>query len=174
MYRIEQANEQLIRNKLPDLIELLRDAVHGGASIGFLPPLADDKARDYWFDVMEAVLSQRTLLLVVLMEPDLNVVGAVQLTFARKQNARHRAEVEKLMVLKDYRGRGIGKALMGTLDDVARQQEVSLLVLDTRRGDVAEQLYTNFGYTRVGVIPNFARSAAGTLEDTVFFYRLLE
>lgn len=30
---------------LPALIELLRDAVHSGASVGFLAPLSDEEAR---------------------------------------------------------------------------------------------------------------------------------
>jgi acetyltransferase len=46
-----------------------------------------------------------------------------------------------------------------------------LLVLDTRLGDAAERLYARMGYRRVGVIPNFASSSAGTLDTTVIFYR---
>ena len=48
------------------------------------------------------------------------------------------------------------------------------LVLDTRQGDVAERLYLKQGYIRAGSIPQYARSADGTLHTTVFFYRLLE
>ena len=45
--------------------------------------------------------------------------------------------------------------------------------LDTRRGNVSEQLYLKQGYTRAGIIPRYAQSAHGTLDDTVIFYRML-
>ena len=79
----------------------------------------------------------------------------------------------KLMVHRRARGRGIGRALMLAVEDAARDDGRTLLVLDTRRGDVAERLYERLGYTHVGVTPRYASSAAGTLEDTVYFYREL-
>ena len=39
--------------RLDALVDLLRDAVDSGASIGFLPPLAE--ARDYWRGVLQAM-----------------------------------------------------------------------------------------------------------------------
>ena len=48
-----------------------------------------------------------------------------------------------------------------------------LLVLDTRLGDAAERLYARMGYQRVGVIPKFSLSSAGSLDATVIFYRNL-
>ena len=49
-----------------------------------------------------------------------------------------------------------------------------LLVLDTERGSNAEQLYQRVGYTRVGVIPQFALNHDGSqLIDTVLFYKQL-
>jgi hypothetical protein len=47
-------------------------------------------------------------------------------------------------------------------------------VLDTRRGDPAERLYASVGYTLVGVIPEYARSAGGALEPSAFYYKVLE
>ena len=86
-------------------------------------------------------------------------------------NAKHRAEVMKLMVHRRARGQGIGRALMLGLEEEARRVGRTLLVLDTRAGDAAERLYARLGYTRVGVIPRYARSASGSLDDTVYFYR---
>jgi len=63
--------------------------------------------------------------------------------------------------------------LIAAVDEIARAAGRTLLVLDTRRGDVSEQLYLKQGYTRAGIIPRYAQSAHGTLDDTVIFYRML-
>jgi GNAT superfamily N-acetyltransferase len=49
-------------------------------------------------------------------------------------NASHRAEVQKLLVLRSWRRQGIGLALMTAIEQAARQTGRSLLVLDTRLG----------------------------------------
>ena len=101
------------------------------------------------------------------------MVGTVQLELATKPNARHRAEVQKLMVLQSQRGQGIGKLLMEAIEGVAQEHNRMLLVLDTRQGDTAEQLYRKIGYVEAGIIPSYARNAAGSLDATVLFYKLL-
>ena len=62
---------------------------------------------------------------------------------------------------------------MQAVEQVARSFGRTLLVLDTRLGDSAEQLYRTLGYCEVGVIPAYARGANGTLESTVIFYKTL-
>jgi acetyltransferase len=88
-------------------------------------------------------------------------------------NALHRAEVQKLLVLRSWRRQGIGQTLMMAVEQAARQAGRQLLVLDTRLGDVAERLYARMGYRRVGVIPKFALNSVGSLGATVIFYRQL-
>jgi GNAT superfamily N-acetyltransferase len=154
---------------LPQLIILLQDAVDSGASVGFLAPLAEVDAYNYWMNAFVQLREQRRLILVAVHEG--TVVGSVQLELASMPNAAHRAEVQKLLVLRSWRRRGIGLALMTAIENAARQAGRLLLVLDTRLGDAAEQLYMHMGYTRVGVIPRFALSSAGTLDATVVFCR---
>ncbi len=156
---------------LPGLIALLRDAVESKASIGFLPPLSDEEARTYWSDVLDGVAGQTRVLLVARNAGHL--VGTVQLELATKPNARHRAEVQKLLVRRDHRQVGLGRRLMQALEPLARERGRTLLVLDTRQGDVAEQLYRKLGYIEIGAIPFFARNETGTLDATVIFYKLL-
>jgi acetyltransferase len=97
----------------------------------------------------------------------------VQLALATQQNATHRAEVQKVMVHTRHRRQGIGQALMAAVEESAGAAGRTLLVLDTRRGDISESLYLKVGYKRAGVIPGYARSASGMLDDTVIYYRLL-
>lgn len=157
---------------LPGLVLLLTDSVESGASVGFLPPVAESEAVGYWQDVISAVRAGSKILLAAIEEPD-TVAGAVQIELASKANAQHRAEVQKLMVRTDQRGQGLGRALMDMVESVAREAGRTLLVLDTRQGDIAEQLYLSLGYTLAGVIPQYARSANGELHATSLFYKQL-
>ncbi len=156
---------------LPHLIHLLQDTVASGASVGFLPPLSTEDAQQYWNTVFVEV-AQDTCVLLVAREAG-QIVGSVQLALATKPNARHRAEVQKLFVLSSQRRRGIGRALMQAVEQAARDGRRTLLVLDTRQGDSAEQLYRTLGYCKVGVIPGYAHSATGTSDSTVIFYKTL-
>ena len=171
MYHIETIIPERGQAILPELITLLQDAVASGASIGFLPPLSEEEARDYWISVLEDVVQQKRVLLVVYDAQ--HVVGAVQLELATKSNAQHRAEVQKLFVLQQERKRGIGRLLMEAIEPIARELGRTLLVLDTRLGDNAERLYRKLDYKEVGIIPSYAQNATGTLEATIVFYKLL-
>jgi acetyltransferase len=156
---------------LPELIELLKDTVESGASVGFIPPLGEGEARQYWQGVFRNV-KQGTHILLVARE-DGRVVGSVQLELATKANALHRAEVQKLFVLQSQRRRGTGRTLMQAIEQVAHEHKRTLLVLDTREGDVAEKLYRKIGYQEVGVIPAYALNANGELDGTIIFYKTL-
>ncbi|WP_373324631.1 GNAT family N-acetyltransferase [Reticulibacter mediterranei] len=156
---------------LPGLVALLQDTAASGASVGFLPPLSEEEARQYWQVAFQGVADGSRVLLVA-YDAD-TIVGSVQLELAMRPNGLHRAEVQKLFVLQSQRRRGIGEALMQAIEQAARERGRSLLVLDTRQGDNAERLYRRLAYHEVGVIPAYALSASGTLDGTVFFYKEL-
>lgn len=160
------------------LIALLTDAVDSGASVGFLPPLAEAEADAYWQTVAAAVREGTCVLLVARVAEGADagegdVVGTAQLLLATRPNARHRAEVAKVIVHTKARRRGLGRALMLAVEDRARRLGRTTLVLDTRRGDPSEPLYTSVGYRLAGAIPAYAESADGTLDPSAFYYRLL-
>jgi hypothetical protein len=62
---------------------------------------------------------------------------------------------------------------MERAEDVSRQAGRTLLVLDTCTGDIAERLYMRMGWTRTGVIPNYALYPDGTWCDTAIFWKQL-
>ena len=157
---------------LPELIELLQDAVDSGASVGFLPPLSNEEARSYWEAILNDV-TKGTRVLLVAREAG-KIAGSVQLEPAAKPNARHRAEVQKLLVFQRHRRKGIGRLLIEAIEQAARELGRTLLVLDTVQGDTAEHLYRRWGYVEVGAIPFYARNGSGALDPTVVFYKLLE
>jgi ribosomal protein S18 acetylase RimI-like enzyme len=142
-----------------------------GASVGFLTPINDQEVKSYWESV-ETELESGTRKLFLAYDND-NVIGAVQLSLCAKANGAHRGEVEKLMVDTRARGKGVSKKLMSLMESAASEMGLSLLVLDTRLGEVASSLYRSIGYTEAGQIPQFARSSTGELEATVYFFKLL-
>jgi acetyltransferase len=164
-------SEETVR-KRPALVALLKDAVDSGASVGFLPPLAEAEGEAYWRSVAETV-RDGSCVLVGARAADGTLVGTAQLLLATRPNGSHRAEVAKVIVHTKARRRGIGRALMRAIEERARGLGRTTLVLDTRRGDPSEQLYTAVGYILAGVIPRYARSADGALDPSAFYYRLL-
>ena len=89
--------------------------------------------------------------------------GVVQVIPAWPPNQPHRADIAKLLVHRRARGRGAAEALMAAAEDAAREMNRTVLVLDTVTGGAAERLYEKRGWTRVGVIPDFALMPDGAL-----------
>jgi len=164
--RVAAADERVQQG----LCELLVDAVDGGASIGFLAPLALTRAREYWSG---AFRDTATGLVLWVAEEAGRVVGTIQLNPCRKDNAPHRAEVQKLFVLGSHRGRGIASDLLAEVEAFARADGRTLLVLDTEKESVAESVYRRRGWQRAGEIPNFALTPSGAMHATVYYYKLL-
>jgi GNAT superfamily N-acetyltransferase len=154
------------------LVSLLRSCVHGGASLGFLAPLAEGDAIDYWRAVAPQVESGSRAVLAA--REDGQIVGSAQLAFESKQNGRHRAEVCKVMVLPSHRRRGIAAQLMHALERCARDRAIRLLFLDTSEGaGGAGNFYESLGYTYAGGIPDYALDPDGRPMKNAIYYKML-
>ena len=153
------------------LITLLVDAVHHGASVGFMADLDVPQASAYFCEVLSQ-LEHGSLLLWVLVE-DQRVLASVQLALCQKANGLNRAEVQKLLVLNEARRRGLGQVLIQALEHGARQHKRGLLHLDTEAGSPAENFYSALGYTRVGELPNYCRSPDGHYSPTAIYFKTL-
>jgi ribosomal protein S18 acetylase RimI-like enzyme len=156
---------------LADLHALLHDAIESNASVGFMLPVDAAEIAAFWRGNFADVAAGKRLVLVT--REGERIVGSVQLELAGKPNSRHRAEVQKLLVLRRARGRGLGTALMQAAETAARARGRTLLVLDTSATGNALGVYARCGYTRVGVIPRFAQDPDGPMVDTVFYYKHL-
>jgi ribosomal protein S18 acetylase RimI-like enzyme len=156
-----------VREDIEQLSQLIAMVVEDGASIGFLPPMQLSAAKQYW----ETVMEPGVILYIAKIKDE--IVGSVQLHLCLKENGRHRAEIAKLMTHPSYRRNGIGRLLMQTAEERAKQEGRSLLVLDTREGDPSNILYKSIGFVEAGCIPNYALSANGKLHPTVFYYKNL-
>jgi ribosomal protein S18 acetylase RimI-like enzyme len=158
-------------SRTDELAEVLCDAVDGGASVSFLPPLDRGAAREFWTGVSQAVAMGRRILLAA--EADGRLCGTVQIGLVDLPNQPHRAEIMKLLVHRQARRDGIGRRLMLAAEREALAAGRTLLTLDTRAGDAAEPLYRALGYQLAGVIPRYARNGAGDLDDTAIYYKEL-
>ena len=161
------------RARLPQLVELLYDAVDSGASVGFLPPMPLAEAQDYWQSVVAAIEAGHRVLLVARAPGTDKLLGTVQLDLATRPNSLLRAEVSKLLVHTRARRQGIARQLLEELESHARQLGRSTLILDTRHGDGAELLYQSLGYQFVGAIPAYFINHDGQPHATAVYYKLL-
>ncbi|MGE6343892.1 GNAT family N-acetyltransferase [Bacillus mycoides] len=158
---------QRLDEDLEELSELLKTVVNDGASIGFLPPLEQKEATNYW----QTVLAPEVILYVAKINNE--VAGSIQLHLVTKPNGIHRAEICKLMTHPNYRRNGIGRLLMQKAEERAKQENRSLLVLDTREGDSSNRLYKSLGFQESGKIPGYAISPNGELDATVIYYKMI-
>jgi acetyltransferase len=156
------------------LCRLLAECVRGGASIGFVDPLPEADVEAYWDGIAGEVAAGSRLILVAREVPGGPVLGSAQLGFQQKKNGRHRAEVQKVLVLPSQRRKGIASELMAALETAARRRSVSLLHLDTSEGaGGAEGLYRALGYSYVGGIPGYALDPDGTPVKNAIYYKEL-
>jgi ribosomal protein S18 acetylase RimI-like enzyme len=160
------------RRHIEALAEILLDCVSGGASVSFMASLSRVEAEASFEQVCDGVERGERLLLAAFI--DSKLVGTVQVLLAMPPNQPHRAEIAKLLVHRSARGRGVASQLMAHAEEASRRAGKSLLVLDTATGGDAEKLYERLGWTRTGVIPNYALLPDGTLCATTIFWKELK
>lgn len=160
-----------IEDLLPALADLLAETVNGGEPLGFLPPVSIVECRNYWLSLRGELRSGSRLLFGVWVADRL--AGSGQLALPRWPNARHRAEVNKLVIAPSLRGQGLGRYLLGAMHDAAQQRGRTLLLLNTRRGGPAERFYRGLGYREAGVIPGYAVGPGGEPFDSLLLYQRL-
>lgn len=169
--RIEELDHDGAARELPGLAEILRRCVEGGASVNFVLPFTQQDSEAWWRRAVLPGLAARDRRLLVARDGT-EILGTVQLAFAPQPNQAHRADVTKLLVHPEGRRRGIGRALMLRLEEVAKEEGRNLLTLDTVAGSGAQFLYESLGWTLLGVVPRFALSTDRTmLEGSAFFWK---
>jgi acetyltransferase len=173
MLQLEALTASTFAPARDDLVNLLRECVHSGASLGFLAPLTDAEAIEFWNDLEPQIRSGSRTVLVA--RENGRIVGSGQLAYGMKTNGRHRAEVCKVMVLPSHRRRGIAALLMSELERHAREHAIRLLYLDTSEGrSGACEFYESLGYTHAGGIPEWARDPDGQMAKNAIYFKLLE
>jgi MazG family protein len=157
-----------------DLVYLLRACVDAGASVGFLAPMPEHEAVDFWSSLLPQIDAGSRALFVARDRHDGRIIGTGQLVFEWKPNGRHRAEVSKLLVLPSHRRRGIAAQIMAAIEHHASQHAIRLLFLDTSEGaSGATGLYESLGYTYAGGIPDWALDPDGRAAKNAIYYKTI-
>lgn len=154
------------------LADVLIDCVEGGASVSFMAPLSREKAVAFWRHVADGVKQGERVLLIA-QDGQGRVLGTVQLILSLPENQPHRADVAKMLVHRDARRRGLARRLIDAIEEEARKEGKTVLVLDAVTGGDAERLYERAGWQRVGVIPKYALMPNGDFCATTFFFKHL-
>jgi GNAT superfamily N-acetyltransferase len=162
----------VIDRALDQLADVLVDCVEGGASVSFMSPFSHAQALAFFRKVAGSVAAGDTVLLAASL--DGRIVGTVQLGLDTPPNQPHRADIKKLLVHRSARGHGVGAALMAQAEEDARRRGRWLLVLDTVPSENGYRLYVRAGWTRTGIIPDYALFPDGRLCDTAVFWKRLD
>lgn len=150
------------------LVELLVDAVEGGASVNFVQPMTRAKAEPWWDAALASHARGERLILAA--EAGGRLEGSVQLIPAPQENQAFRADIAKLLVHRRARRLGIGTALMRAAEVEARRLGRTLLTLDTETGSDADRLYARLGWTLYGRVPGYAMAADSSRRQAASFY----
>lgn len=171
MIDYQEVNAAQAQQALPELCELLQSCAAAGASVGFIDAADGGAINSFWQERVHAIASQQTRLLAARAAG--RIVGTVMVNYVDIPNGRHRAEVSKLLVHPQARRQGIARRLMQQAEAQAQAAGRSLLVLDTRSGDVASDLYLSLGWQIAGSIPYYAESTEGAFDATTLMYKIL-
>lgn len=155
------------------LADLLADTVADGASLGFRSPFTPADAAAWWRRQADSVRSG-TLVVWTAHGSDARALGTISLAFNAWANGAHRADIIKLMVHRDARGQGLARELLAIAEATAAEAGITLLMLDTETDSPAEFLYVAEGWSRYGVVPDYAGDPDGVLRDCTFFYKPLK
>lgn len=159
--------------RIDGLTEVLHACVHAGASVNFILPFPPEEARGFWSGKVATAMAGGKRRLWIAEEGG-RIAGCVMLDWDTAPNQVHRAEVTKLLVHPDFRGRGLSHQLMAALVAAAQAMGKRLITLDTTTGSIAEGVYARAGFIAAGSIPGFARHPSeDLLEPTTYMYRTL-
>jgi putative acetyltransferase len=135
-------------------LEIVAADPRGSEALGLIRALSEELARRYDYSddgsgnfTPEDGLSERSVFLIARLGNRAVACGA----FRRLTN--NVAEIKRMFVVPEYRGRGYGKVILRELEQLASQNGYTTVRLETaNRQPEAIRLYERAGYQR---IPNF-------------------
>jgi ribosomal protein S18 acetylase RimI-like enzyme len=137
----------------------------------WLPTLRPNSNRSEWAEWIERTYSNREVLLIASL--DEAYAGHLSLQPEEWNAALHVARLG-IIVKKDARHRGVGRALMQAAEDAGRQQRYEKIVLSTfSTNTVARALYESLGYRTVGVRQRHFRMPKGYIDEVLMEKALL-
>jgi RimJ/RimL family protein N-acetyltransferase len=112
--------------------------------------IVQERSREDWDEVIKHLKSNKGLIIVA--QDNMHVVGFATLARGRLEKNKHRADLG-IVILKEFRGMGIGTTMMNHMIEWAEKQEglekISLTVFSTNKAAI--NLYRKFGFKIEGV-----------------------
>lgn len=141
----------------------------GGAVVFASPPVSFGQALPEVEAIFDGCASGRNRLLVAKLGGE--VVGWVVIEHDTSGILAHRATIKRLMVSTETRGRGIGRAIVRKVHEVARDElGVNLLWLTCCGETGLDDFYSRLGYEEMGRLPRVLRIAPDDYRDEIFMF----
>lgn len=138
---------------------LLSDAVAQGAALGWVDPPTVGETTVLLSEVRHQATTGDASLLVAVSAADVIVGAGYWRRYARPTHLPH-ADLERLVVDRDHRRCGIGRALATGLIASARRAGIEQLTLDARGDQMAALgLYRDLGFEEYGRLRDFVAVA---------------
>jgi RimJ/RimL family protein N-acetyltransferase len=156
----------LRREEVDAVIDHLAEVAEERRWIASEPPIPRERWREQTLKALDEPLS----LVLVALDSDRRVIGELS-AFGRQS----RATDIGMSVAREWRGKGVGTALMQACVDWARERGIHKLALQVwPHNEAALRLYEKFGFQREGLLRRHYRRQSGEEWDVVAMGLLLE
>jgi GNAT superfamily N-acetyltransferase len=157
------AQSSVDRELRAQLLACWTDVTNAGGAVGFVAPVTAADVDPLLAAVVDRVNEGRAL--IALLRVDGEVAGFAVLSLSLSPLRRHWATVLRVQVHPSRQGRGLGRALMTGVHDIARARGLEFLHLTVRGGTGIEAFYKGLGYQEFGRMPGAIRVAPGDDRD---------
>ncbi len=154
-------------NDLDDLCDATEAAIEAGGGFGWLAPPERTVLESYW---KGALLVPRLRVFVARL--DGVICGSAQLLRPAGNNEAQAfsAQLQHAFIAPWARGHGLARALTQAVEDEARRESFTILILDVRETqEAAIKLYESLGFSRWGTNPFYARVGGRYLAGYHYF-----
>ncbi|HEX6255015.1 MAG TPA: dUTP diphosphatase [Euzebyales bacterium] len=156
-------NPELSDDLRSRLISLWVTVANAGGAVGFVAPTTMDEVAPVAHGAFDRVVAGTDDLVVAL-----DGVQPVGMGFLERNDTRlqgHVGLVRRLQRAPSHAGRGIGDAILSSLERVARDRGLTLMTLTVRGGTGRERFYVDRGYRVDARLPDRLRLDGGRLVD---------
>lgn len=155
----------LRRDEIEPLLDQLAEVAEERRWIASEPPIP----RDRWRDGFERRFDDAYATILASVDDDDRLVGHLS-----AEGRRDRPAEIGMAVVEEWRGRGVGTALMQGCVDWAHETGIHKLALQVwPHNEAALRLYEKFGFEREGVLRSHYRRQSGELWDAIVMGLLL-
>ncbi|MFW9807871.1 MAG: GNAT family N-acetyltransferase [Candidatus Thorarchaeota archaeon] len=156
-----------IRDDAPDFHSGFKEVVEEHM---WFPTFTPNSHVTDWTHWIERTNQNREVLLVAHIEGE--YAGHLSLQPEEWQASQHVAKLG-VIVRKECRGVGVGKALMLSGHSIASKKAYTKIILSTfANNKIAIQLYESLGYRKVGIRKNHFNMPKGFIDEVLMEYKL--